>query len=77
GVVIEIPGLQYDTQAKQILGGTSTASLYLVNPVADRLAAEEQGYKVYSLDNRRGYQINYSLNGTAVAGGADINVASP
>nr|MCX3323269.1 hypothetical protein [Bacillus paranthracis] len=54
-VVIEIPGLQDATQAKQILGGTSTASFYLVNPVADRLAAEEQGYKVYSLDNGRGY----------------------
>ncbi|APA83192.1 protein translocase subunit SecD [Francisella tularensis] len=76
-VVIEIPGLQDATQAKQILGGTSTASFYLVNPVADRLAAEEQGYKVYSLDNGRGYQSYYSLKGTAVAGGADIIGASP
>lgn len=76
-VVIEIPGLQDATQAKQILGGTSTASFYLVNPVADRLAAEEQGYKVYSLDNGRGYQSYYSLKGTAIAGGADIIGASP
>ncbi|MBK2137403.1 protein translocase subunit SecD [Francisella tularensis] len=76
-VVIEIPGLQDATQAKQILGGTSTASFYLVNTVADRLAAEEQGYKVYSLDNGRGYQSYYSLKGTAVAGGADIIGASP
>ncbi|AVC44123.1 protein translocase subunit SecD [Francisella tularensis subsp. novicida] len=76
-IVIEIPGLQDATQAKQILGGTSTASFYLVNPVADRLAAEEQGYKVYSLDNGRGYQSYYSLKGTAVAGGADIIGASP
>lgn len=76
-VVIEIPGLQDATQAKQILGGTSTASFYLVSPVADRLAAEEQGYKVYALDNGRGYQSYYSLKGAAVAGGADIIGASP
>ena len=76
-VVIEIPGLQDATQAKQILGGTSIASFYLVSPVADRLAAEEQGYKVYALDNGRGYQSYYSLRGTAVAGGADIIGARP
>ncbi|APC91848.1 MULTISPECIES: protein translocase subunit SecD [Francisella] len=76
-VVIEIPGLQDATQAKQILGGTSTASFYLVSPVADRLAAEEQGYKVYALDNGRGYQSYYSLKSAAVAGGADIISASP
>ena len=76
-VVIEIPGLQDATQAKQILGGTSTASFYLVSPVADRLAAEKQGYKVYALDNGRGYQSYYSLRGAAVAGGADIIGASP
>lgn len=76
-VVIEIPGMQDATQAKQILGGTSTASFYLVKPVTDRLATEEQGYKVYSLNNGRGYQSYYSLNGNAVAGGADIIGASP
>ncbi|QWU99973.1 protein translocase subunit SecD [Francisella salimarina] len=76
-VVIEIPGMQDATQAKQILGGTSTASFYLVSPVTDRLAAEEQGYKVYSLDNGRGYQSYYSLRGAPVAGGADIIGASP
>ena len=76
-VVIEIPGLQDATQAKQILGGTSTASFYLVSPVADRLAAEEQGYKVYTLDNGRSYQSYYSLRGAAVAGGADIIGANP
>ncbi|API86558.1 protein translocase subunit SecD [Francisella uliginis] len=76
-VVIEIPGMQDATQAKQILGGTSTASFYLVNPVTDRLATEEQGYKVYALDNGRGYQSYYSLKGAPVAGGADIIGASP
>ncbi|WP_265659023.1 protein translocase subunit SecD [Francisella philomiragia] len=76
-VVIEIPGMQDATQAKQILGGTSTASFYLVSPVTDRLAAEEQGYKVYALDNGRGYQSYYSLRGASVAGGADIIGASP
>lgn len=76
-VVIEIPGMQDATQAKQILGGTSTASFYLVSPVTDRLAAEEQGYKVYVLDNGRGYQSYYSLRGAPVAGGADIIGASP
>lgn len=76
-VVIEIPGMQDATQAKQILGGTSTASFYLVSPVTDRLAAEEQGYKVYALDNGRGYQSYYSLRGAPVAGGADIIGASP
>lgn len=76
-VVIEIPGMQDATQAKQILGGTSTASFYMVNSVTDRLATEEQGYKVYSLDNGRGYQSYYSLKGAAVAGGADIIGASP
>ncbi|GAB4223665.1 MAG: protein translocase subunit SecD [Francisella sp.] len=76
-VVIEIPGLQDATQAKQILGGTSTASFYLVSPVTDRLAAEEQGYKVYELDNGKGYQSYYKLNGPAVAGGSDIIGASP
>ena len=76
-VVIEIPGMQDATQAKQILGGTSTASFYMVNPVTDRLATEEQGYKVYSLDNGRGYQSYYSLKGAAVAGGADIIGANP
>lgn len=76
-VVIEIPGMQDATQAKQILGGTSTASFYLVSPVTDRLSAEEQGYKVYSLDNGRGYQSYYSLRGAPVAGGADIIGASP
>lgn len=76
-VVIEIPGMQDATQAKQILGGTSTASFYLVNPVTDRLSAEEQGYKVYPLDNGRGYKSYYSLKGTSVAGGADIIGASP
>ncbi|MED7789252.1 protein translocase subunit SecD [Francisella sp. 19X1-34] len=76
-VVIEIPGMQDATQAKQILGGTSTASFYLVNPVTNRLATEEQGYKVYSLDNSRGYQSYYSLKGAPVAGGADIIGASP
>lgn len=69
--------MQDATQAKQILGGTSTASFYMVNPVTDRLATEEQGYKVYSLDNGRGYQSYYSLKGAAVAGGADIIGASP
>jgi preprotein translocase subunit SecD len=76
-VVIEIPGMRDAAQAKQILGGTSTASFYMVNPVTDRLATEEQGYKVYSLDNSRGYQSYYSLKGTAVAGGADIIGANP
>ncbi|WP_432773637.1 protein translocase subunit SecD [Francisella salimarina] len=76
-VVIEIPGMQDATQAKQILGGTSTASFYLVSPVTDRLSAEEQGYKVYSLDTGRGYQSYYSLRGAPVAGGADIIGASP
>ncbi|AJC48801.1 protein translocase subunit SecD [Allofrancisella guangzhouensis] len=76
-VVIEIPGLQDATQAKQILGGTSTANFYLVNPVTDRLATEEQGYKVYPLDNGRGYQSYYSLKGASVAGGADIINANP
>ncbi len=76
-VVIEIPCMQDATQAKQILGGTSTASFYLVSPVTDRLAAEEQGYKVYALDNGRGYQSYYSLRGAPVAGGADIIGASP
>ena len=76
-VVIEIPGMQDATQAKQILGGTSTASFYMVNPVTDRLATEEQGYKVYSLDNGRGYQSYYSLKDAAVAGGADIIGANP
>ncbi|AIT10190.1 preprotein translocase subunit SecD [Candidatus Francisella endociliophora] len=76
-VVIEIPGMQDATQAKQILGGTSTASFYLVSPVTDRLATEEQGYKVYPLDNGRGYQSYYSLKGNPVAGGADIIGASP
>ena len=76
-VVIEIPGMQDATQAKQILGGTSTASFYMVNSVTDRLATEEQGYKVYSLDNGRGYQSYYSLKGAAVAGGADIIGANP
>ncbi|QIW09928.1 protein translocase subunit SecD [Francisella sp. LA112445] len=76
-VVIEIPGMQDATQAKQILGGTSTASFYLVDPVTNRLATEEQGYKVYSLDNSRGYQSYYSLKGAPVAGGADIIGASP
>ncbi|QIV94722.1 protein translocase subunit SecD [Allofrancisella frigidaquae] len=76
-VVIEIPGLQDATQAKQILGGTSTANFYLVNPVTNRLATEEQGYKVYSLDSGRGYQSYYSLKGTPVAGGADIISANP
>ncbi|MDE4967763.1 protein translocase subunit SecD, partial [Francisella tularensis subsp. holarctica] len=33
-VVIEIPGLQDANQDKQIIGGTSTESFYLVNPVA-------------------------------------------
>ncbi len=76
-VVIEMPGLQDATQAKQILGGTSTANFYLVSPVTDRLATEEQGYKVYSLDNDRGYQTYYSLKGAPVAGGADIIGANP
>ncbi|ASG68214.1 protein translocase subunit SecD [Francisella halioticida] len=76
-VVIEIPGMQDATQAKQILGGTSTASFYLVNPVSDRLATEEQGYKVYTLDNSKGYQSYYSLKGAPVAGGANIIGASP
>jgi len=76
-VVIEIPGMQDATQAKQILGGTSTASFYMVSPVTDRLTTEEQGYKVYSLDNGRGYQSYFSLKGTAAAGGADIIGASP
>ncbi|AFJ43720.1 protein translocase subunit SecD [Francisella orientalis] len=76
-VVIEIPGMQDATQAKQILGGTSTASFYLVSPVTDRLAAEEQGYKVYALDNGRGYQSYYSLRGAPVVGGVDIIGASP
>jgi preprotein translocase subunit SecD len=76
-VVIEIPGMRDAAQAKQILGGTSTASFYMVNPVTDRLATEEQGYKVYSLDNSRGYQSYYSLKGAAVAGGADIIGANP
>ncbi|XSZ47522.1 hypothetical protein ACP8HZ_02915 [Francisella noatunensis] len=55
--------MQDATQAKQILGGTSTASFYLVSPVTQRSAAEEQGYKVYALDNGRGYQSYYSLRG--------------
>lgn len=49
----------------------------MVSPVTDRLAAEEQGYKVYALDNGRGYQSYYSLRGAPVAGGADIIGASP
>ncbi|APC97447.1 protein translocase subunit SecD [Francisella frigiditurris] len=77
-VVIEIPGLQDATQAKQILGGTSTANFYLVQPVTNRLATEEQGYKVYELDNdSRGYKSYYSLKGLPVAGGADIINANP
>ena len=76
-VVIEIPGIQEAAQAKQILGGTSTASFYMVSPVTNRLATEEQGYKVYSLDNGRGYQSYYRLKGPAVAGGADIIGANP
>ena len=76
-IVIEIPGIQEAAQAKQILGGTSTASFYMVSPVTNRLATKEQGYKVYSLDNGRGYQSYYRLKGPAVAGGADIIGANP
>ena len=76
-VVIEIPGMQDATQAKQILGGTSTANFYLVKPVTDRLSAEEQGYKVYELDSDKGFKSYYSLRGLPVAGGADIIGANP
>ena len=75
-VVIEIPGLQDAAQAKQILGGTSTASFYLVNPVTDRLKAIEHGDKVYTL-NDGGSQYYYSLKGSAITGGADIINATP
>jgi len=77
-VVIEIPGLQDAAQAKQILGGTSTAKFYLVQPVLDRLDAVKQGIKVYTIeDDRVGMDRYYQLLGNPVAGGSDIINASP
>ena len=75
-VIIELPGLQDATRAKQILGGTSTASFYIVKPVADRLQTEEKGIKVYPLD-ADGHQRFYRLDGNVVAGGSQIVNASP
>ncbi|MFZ9035868.1 MAG: protein translocase subunit SecD [Francisellaceae bacterium] len=75
-VVIELPGLQDATRAKQILGGTSTASFYIVKPVVNRLQVEEQGIKVYPLSND-GQTIYYQLEGPAVVSGSAIVNASP
>ncbi len=75
-VIIELPGLQDATRAKQILGGTSTASFYIVKPVLNRLQTEEQGIKVYPL-TANGQTIYYQLEGNAVAGGSQIVNASP
>ena len=75
-VVIELPGLQDATRAKQILGGTSTASFYIVKPVLNRLKIEEQGFKVYPLTSH-GQTLYYQLEGNAVVGGSAIVNASP
>ncbi|WP_119343890.1 protein translocase subunit SecD [Facilibium subflavum] len=75
-VIIELPGLQDATRAKQILGGTSTASFYIVKPVVDRLKVEEQGIKVYPLTSN-GRTMYYQLEGNAVVGGSAIVNATP
>ena len=75
-VIIELPGLQDAARAKQILGGTSTASFYIVTPVVDRLKVEEQGIKVYPLESN-GQTMYYQLQGNAVVGGSAIVNASP
>ena len=75
-VIIELPGLQDAARAKQILGGTSTASFYIVTPVVDRLKVEEQGIKVYPLESN-GQAMYYQLQGNAVVGGSAIVNASP
>lgn len=75
-VVIELPGLQDATRAKQILGGTSTASFYIVKPLLNRLQVEEQGFKVYPLTSH-GQTLYYQLEGNAVVSGSAIVNASP
>lgn len=75
-VVIELPGLQDATRAKQILGGTSTANFYIVKPVLNRLQVEEQGFKVYPLTSH-GQTLYYQLEGNAVVSGSAIVNASP
>lgn len=75
-VVIELPGLQDATRAKQILGGTSTASFYIVKPVLNRLQVEEQGFKVYPLTSH-GQTLYYQLEGNTVVSGSAIVNASP
>ncbi|WP_440993851.1 protein translocase subunit SecD [Cysteiniphilum litorale] len=75
-VIIELPGLQDAARAKQILGGTSTASFYIVTPVTDRLKVEEQGIKVYPLTSN-GQTYYYQLNGNSVVSGSAIVNASP
>ncbi|WP_100551295.1 protein translocase subunit SecD [Caedibacter taeniospiralis] len=75
-VIIELPGLQDAARAKQILGGTSTASFYIVSPVVDRLKVEEQGIKVYPLSSN-GKTFYYQLDGNSVVSGSAIVNASP
>ncbi|WP_116964377.1 protein translocase subunit SecD [Fastidiosibacter lacustris] len=75
-VIIELPGLQDAARAKQILGGTSTASFYIVSPVIDRLKVEEQGIKVYPLISS-GHTFYYQLEGSSVVSGSSIVNASP
>jgi preprotein translocase subunit SecD len=75
-VIIELPGLQDAARAKQILGGTSTASFYIVSPVVDRLKVEEQGIKVYPLTSN-GKTFYYQLEGNSVVSGSAIVNASP
>ncbi len=75
-VIIELPSLQDAARAKQILGGTSTASFYIVSPVIDRLKVEEQGIKVYPLISS-GHTFYYQLEGSSVVSGSSIVNASP
>lgn len=71
-VVIELPGLQDATRAKQILGSTSAANFYLMKPVSNLLQAVERGLKIYPITSY-GTTRYYRCEGNAiVAGGAII-----
>ena len=75
-VIVQLPGLQDATRAKQILGGTSTANFYILKHVSDPLQSAEDGSQVYPLDYGQRV-VYYQLDGGIVAGGSQIIKAFP